>query len=109
MLPLHLATKRWNRTRITLFAEPTITLMWGPVKAVLEGAGSYAGSKEVNYTIIPAELKNAVVSTSFDENGALQVGLSYNNIPLEQGKDYTYTTKKNEDGDMLIFIAGSRK
>lgn len=76
----------------------------GPVKAVLEGAGSYAGSKEVNYTIIPAELKNAVVSTSFDENGALQVGLSYNNIPLEQGKDYTYTTKKNEDGDMLISL-----
>lgn len=76
----------------------------GPVKAVLEGAGSYAGSKEVNYTIIPAELKNAVVSTSFDEKGALQVGLSYNGIPLEQEKDYTYTTKKNEDGDMLISL-----
>ena len=76
----------------------------GTAAVVLEGAGSYSGMKELEYTIVPASMDNTVVSTSFDDNGELQVSVSYNEKELENGKDYTYTTEKNEDGDMLVTV-----
>lgn len=79
----------------------------GTATAVLEGAGSYAGSKTLEYTITPADLNDTVVSTSFDENGALQVSVSYNDKELVNGTDYTYTTEKNADGDMLIKVSSA--
>lgn len=79
----------------------------GTATAVIEGAGSYAGSKTVKYEIIPANIGNATVSTSFDDEGKLDVSVSYNDKPLEYEKDYTYTTEKNADGDMLIKVSAT--
>lgn len=76
----------------------------GTAAVVLEGIGYYSGTKELQYTIVPASIDDTVVSTSFDENGELQVSVSYNEKELEDGKDYTYTTEKNEDGNMLITL-----
>lgn len=79
----------------------------GTATAVLEGAGSYAGTKTLTYKITPANLADAEVSTSFDESGALQVNLLYNNITLTKEKDFTYTTEKNADGNMLIKVSAA--
>ncbi len=79
----------------------------GTATAVIEGAGSYAGSKTLQYTITPADMKDAVVTTSFEEDGNIQVSVSYNDKELSDQKDYTYTTEKNADGDMLIKVSAA--
>lgn len=79
----------------------------GTATAVLAGTGSYVGSKTLEYTIVPANMNDVNVTTDFDENGELQVAVSYNNKVLEAGNEYTYTTEKNADGDMLIKVSAA--
>lgn len=78
----------------------------GPAKATIEGTGSYAGSKEVEYTITQADIAKAEVSASFDAEGKESVTVTYNGKTLQKDTDYTYETSKTEEGDMSVTISG---
>ncbi len=76
----------------------------GNATAVLEGAGSYSGSKTLEYKITPANMNDVDIVPSFDDDGELLLSLTYYEKELVENQDYTYTTEKNSDGDMLIKV-----
>lgn len=79
----------------------------GTAKAIITGAGSYTGVKEIEYDIVKADIAQAQVSSSFNDKGEAIVKITYNDIELVKDTDYTYETSKNADGDMLVSISAA--
>lgn len=87
----------------------------GKAKVILTGTGSYTGTKEIEFTILPGNIKNASVrlkssKLSYNQGNPVYAEINkivYGSVTLKRGRDYTvsYINSKGK-GAAYVRITG---
>ncbi len=78
----------------------------GTAKVTITGIGNYTGEITRTFVIIKKPIENVTIRTSFDANNKLVVTVNNGSYAMTYGKDYTYTTNTDAQGNITITFTG---
>lgn len=75
------------------------------VVTINDGVKNFSGSISAGFSIVPGHIsENGITITGDPENPTVTV--SYGDVTLVEGKDYTVTVNKSESGDVSVTVTG---